>query len=342
MVGTQEGTVEDSVPIVGEEVLGRGHRKTTPSVRLNDYVLYNAQAIADKHDAITGLQSDVSSAVPGKSQVLYPITDYISDDQFSERHKAFLATVSAGVIPKNYKEAFADKRWNKAVKGEVHALELNRTCDVVDLPPGKKAIGCKWVFTIKYNADGTVERNKARLVCCGNHQIEGEDYEETFAPVAKMDTVRTLLEVAVAKKWEVHQIDVSNAFLHGDLEEEVYMRLTPGFHSDDPRKVCKLKKSLYGLKQAPRCWFEKLTSALKQFGFEQSYEDYSLFSYEKNGKCVRVLIYVNDLIVTGNDHEMLEKFKRHMSKCFLMKDLGKAKYFLGIEIARGPEGMFLS
>ena len=97
---------------------------------------------------------------------------------------------------------------------------------------------------------------------------------------------------------------------------------------------------MYGLKQAPRCWFEKLTEALKSFGFVQSYEDYSLFCYEKDGRYVRVLIYVDDLIVAGNDHEMLERFKKYMSKCFLMKDLGRAKYFLGIEIARGAEGMF--
>ena len=120
------------------------------------------------------------------------------------------------------------------------------------------------------------------------------------------------------------------------------MRLPPGFHSDEPGKVCRLRKSLYGLKQAPRCWFEKLTEALKSFGFVQSYEDYSLFCYEKDGSCVRVLIYVDDLIVAGNDLEMLERFKKYMSKCFLMKDHGRAKYFLGIEIARGPEGMFLS
>lgn len=195
---------------------------------------------------------------------------------------------------------------------------------------------------IKYNADGTVERNKSRLVCCGNHQIEGEDYEETFAPVAKMDTVRTLLEVAVAKNWEVHQMEVSNVFLHRDLEEELYMRMPPGFQSDDPKKVCRLRKFLYGLKQAPRCWFEKLTKALESFGFVQSYEDYSLFSLVKEGKSIRVLIYVDDLIVAGSDLEMIKKFKKYLSECFLMKDLGRAKYFLGIEKVRGPLGMFLS
>ena len=336
-----ENEQEVAQPVVTEE-LGRGHRKTIPSVRLRDYVTYNAQAGPDKQNTISSLQSELPSTVPGKTKCLYPITDYITDENFSEHHKAFLAAVSARVIPKNYKEEFADERWKKAVRGEADALEINRTWDVLDLPPGKKAIGCKWVFTIKYNADGTIERYKARLVCFGNHQIKGEDYEETFAPVAKMDTVRILLEVALARNWEVHQMDVSNAFLHGDLEEEVYMRLPPGFQSKHQNKVCRLRKSLYGLKQAPRCWFEKLTKALTSFGFVESYEDASLFIFVKDGRSIRVLIYVDDLIVAGNDLEMIKRFKAYMSKCFLMKDLGRAKYFLGIKIARGPLGIFLS
>lgn len=137
-------------------------------------------------------------------------------------------------------------------------------------------------------------------------------------------------------------MDVHNAFLHRDLEEEVYMRLPPSFHSDDPNKVCKLRKSLYGLKQAPRCWLEKLTKALESFGFVQSYKDYSLFTYIKGRKSVRVLIYVHDLIVSGDDMDMMVKFKKYLSDCFHMKDLSKAKYFLGIEIARGPLEMFLT
>lgn len=177
---------------------------------------------------------------------------------------------------------------------------------------------------------------------CGNKQVKGEDYEETFAPVVKLMTVRTLLEVAVATNWEVDQMDVHNAFLYGDLEEEVYMKMPPGFSASDPNKVCRLRKSLYGLKQTPRCWFAKLTNALKKAGFKQSYSDYSLFTYIKGGKILQVLIYVDDLVIVGNDKDMVARFKAHLSKCFKMKDLGKLKYFLGIEIARGAEGMFLS
>ena len=145
---------------------------------------------------------------------------------------------------------------------EIEALEANHTWDITDLTLGKKAISCKWVYKLKFNADGTLERYKARLVVCGNRQKEGTDYKETFAPVSKITTVLYLLSIAAAKSWEVHQMDVHNAFLHGDLKEEVYMQLPPGFKSSDPTKVCRLRKSLYGLKQAPRCWFAKLSAAL--------------------------------------------------------------------------------
>lgn len=126
-----------------------------------------------------------------------------------------------------------------------------------------------------------MERPKSRLVVCGNRQIEGEDYEETFAPVVKMTTVWTFLQIAASRNWKVHQMDVHNAFLHGDLKEEVYMRPPPGFKGSDKNKVCLLKKSLYGLKQAPRCWFEKLSSSLVKYGFVQSLSDYSLFIMDR-------------------------------------------------------------
>lgn len=136
-------------------------------------------------------------------------------------------------------------------------------------------------------------------------------------------------------------MDVHNAFLHGDLNEEVYMRMPPGFHSQQRGMVCRLRKSLYGLRQAPRCWFAKLAAALKNYGFSQSYSDYSLFTLRQHERQIHVLVYVDDIIVTGNDHAAIQNFKTYLSDCFHMKDLGVLKYFLGIEVARGPDGIFL-
>ncbi|GKE64676.1 retrovirus-related pol polyprotein from transposon RE2 [Tanacetum coccineum] len=147
--------------------------------------------------------------------------------------------------------------------------------------------------------------------------------------------------VAVIRNWELHQMDVHNAFLHGDLDEEVYMKLPPGFYGSCG-KVCRLKKSLYGLRQAPRNWFSKLATPLKTFGFTQSYTDYSLFSFKRSGIDLHVLVYVDDLIVAGNNSYVITKFKASMSACIHMKDLGALKYFIVIEIARHPEGLFLS
>lgn len=214
---------------------------------------------------------------------------------FSSRHKAFLATVLDGVEPTSYKQAILDSRWTNAMGTEVGALEDSGTWSIVDLPPGKEAINNKWVYKIKLHADGSIERYKARLVACGNHQVEGGDYNETVAPVVMMKTVRSLLKIVTAKKWEAHQMDVHNAFLHGDLEEEVYMKLPVGFRHSDPKKVCRLHKFLYGLKKAPRCWFAKLSSALTKFGFVQSYSVYSLFTLSRARVELRVLMYVGDL-----------------------------------------------
>ena len=221
------------------------------------------------------------------------------------------------------------------------ALVDNGTWVIVDLPPDKHALSCKWVFKYKFRADGTLERPKSRLVVCGNSQVEGEDYEETFAPVAKMTTVRTFLQIAASRNWEVHQMDVHNAFLHGDLKEEVYMRPPPGFKGSDKNKVCLLKKSLYGLKQAPRCWFEKLSSSLVSYGFTQSLSDYSLFIMERGAEYTQVLIYVDDLVVSASSSSLLASFKAYMNRCFHMKDLGISKYFLGLELARSPLGIYL-
>ncbi|KAH9764454.1 hypothetical protein KPL70_001531 [Citrus sinensis] len=250
--------------------------------------------------------------------------------------------ITAEVEPAFFAEAVRDPRWRKAMKSGLQALENNNTWTVVSLPPGKRAIGCKWVYWIKYNADGTVERYKACLVILGNKQVKGIDYTETCAPVAKLVIVQTFLVVAVARNWELYQIDVHDAFLHGELNEEVYMRLPPGSTSNESKMVCRLRKSLYGLKQAPHYWFAKLVATLKTYDFAQSSSDYSLFTLYRDSIHLLVLVYVDDIIVSENNSEAIRVFKMYLSDCFYIKDFGPLKYFLGIEVARNPTGIFLS
>ena len=175
----------------------------------------------------------------------------------------------------------------------------------------------------------------------GNHQEEGIYYTETFAPVARMTTIRLFLDIAAKEYQEVHQMDVHNTFLHGDLQEEMYIKLPPGFRDKGETRVCQLQKSLYGLKQASRCWFVKLAHALRAYGFTQSRSDHSFFVYSKKGVRLRILIYVDDLIISGTSPQYIQIFKDYLSTCFNMKDLGTVKYFLGLEVARSKTGIYL-
>lgn len=226
---------------------------------------------------------------------------------------------------------------------EIKALEDNQTWNLTSLPPNKKAIGCKWVYKIKYKADGTIERYKARLVAKGYDQQEGLDYQETFAPVAKLTTMRCLLAIAAVKNWSLHQLDISNAFLHGDLNEEVYMQLPPGYKESENRAVvCRLQKSLYGLKQASRQWFAKLSNKLLDAGYRQSKADYSLFTKVVNNSFTVILVYVDDIIIAGDDTIEIQKLKERLQSNFKVRDLGNLKFFLGIEVARTKSGIYLS
>ncbi|KAB2635153.1 hypothetical protein D8674_025687 [Pyrus ussuriensis x Pyrus communis] len=187
-----------------------------------------------------------------------------------------------------------------------------------------------------------MEEELAALATNRTCQIEGLDYRETFAPVAKLTTVRLLLAVASVQQWHLHQLDVNNTFLHGDLEEDVYMSLPPGFGRKGETRVCKLHKSLYGLKQASRQWFIKLSCALRKAGYQQSKADYSLFVRNHDGKFTTLLVYVDDIILARNNIQAIEDTKSFLMKQFKLKDLGQLRYFLGIEIARSSKGITLS
>jgi histone deacetylase 1/2 len=213
------------------------------------------------------------------------------------------------------------------------------------VPPsqGKNIIDCKWVFKIKRKSDGSIERYKARLVAKGFKQRYGIDYEDTFSPVVKIATVRLVLSVAVSRGWNLRQLDVQNAFLYGVLEEEVYMRQPPGFEKMSvPNYVCRLDKAIYGLKQAPRAWYSRLSSKLLKLGFRMSRSDTSLFIYSKSGITIFMLIYVDDIIVTGSSQEAITALLCDLKKDFALKDLGELNYFLGIEVRKDKEGIVLA
>jgi hypothetical protein len=228
------------------------------------------------------------------------------------------------------------------MQAELQALEENHTWDIVPCPSTVKPIGSKWVFSVKLRSNGSLECYKARLVALGNKQEYGVDYEETFSPVAKMTTVRTILAIAASQSWQLHQMDVKNAFLHGDLHEEIYMKLPSGMITSSPHNVCKLRRSLYGLKQAPRAWFEKFRSTILSFSFIQSQYDPSLFFHISVSGIVLLLVYVDDIIITGTDCGLITKLQQQLHATFHMKDLGQLTYFLGLEVHHRPNGIFVN
>lgn len=226
---------------------------------------------------------------------------------------------------------------------EYDALQLNKTWHLVPPSSHINLIDCKWVYRIKKHADGTIDRYKARLVAKGFKQRYGIDYEDTFSPVVKAVTIRTVLAVSVSRGWKLRQLDVKNAFLHGVLEEEVYMKQPPGFeNSDAPNYVCRLDKALYGLKQAPRAWFSRLGSKLHALGFIPSKADTSMFLYNREGITIYVLVYVDDLIVTSSSDQAISALLRDLNDNFAIKDLGDLHFFLGIEVKHMRDGLLLT
>lgn len=188
-----------------------------------------------------------------------------------------------------------------------------------------------------------MERYKARLVAQGFSQTPGLDYSHTFSPVVKASTVRVILSLAVINKWNLHQLDVNNAFFHGHLDECIYMEQPPGFaYPSFPHHVCKLKKALYGLKQASRAWFHHLSTFLLANGFKGSRADTSLFVFKRDKCVIYMLVYVDDLILTDSDETVINSFISKLNQEFAIKDLGHLNYFLGLEVTYSKDGLFLN
>lgn len=255
---------------------------------------------------------------------------------------ACLAEYKVPLEPRSVKSALADEGWYRAMQEEMNALYENQTWILVPRTNQMNVIGCKWVFKTKLAPDGSLDRLKARLVAKGFHQEEGVDFTETFSPVVKHATIRIVLSVAMMKNWPIHQLDVKNAFLHGVLNETMYMEQPPGFiHPQKSQCVCLLKRSLYGLRQAPRAWFDKFSNFLLENGFFCSTADPSLFVLHSGSDIVLLLLYVDDIILIGSSAQLLATLIKKLSLQFHMKDLGYLHYFLGIEAKRTSQDLFL-
>ena len=229
--------------------------------------------------------------------------------------------------------------WREALDSEYKSLMENHTWDLVDLPPGREAIPCKWVFKVKYKENGDVDRFKARLVAKGYVQKHGIDYEETFSPVVRFSSIRVLLSFALQNDMIIHQMDVVTAFLHGELKEEIYMVQPNGFTKKGKDKlVCKLQKSLYGLKQAPRCWNKAFQEYMITLGFSQSTADPCVY-IQVNDQCILtiVAVYVDDLILMCNSQDRMQELKQNLASRFKMKDMGPLHFLLGVTVVQGKD-----
>lgn len=279
----------------------------------------------------------------GTRRCRHPISYFVSYTHLPVSSRTFVSRLDSVSVPNTLSQAIAHDGWRHAMEEEMAALDENQTWDLVSLPAGKTAIGCKWVYVVKMNPDGSVARLKARLVAKGYAQTYGIDYTETFSPVAKLASVRIFISLAASNHWPLYQLDVKNAFLHGDLVEEVYMEQPPGFVAQgEAGKVCRLKKSLYGLKQSPRAWFGRFSNVIIEFGMQRSVCDHSVFFKHTNVGCILLVVYVDDIVITGSDAGGIEALKSFLKEKFHTKDLGVLKYFLGIEVARSRKGIFLS
>lgn len=252
-------------------------------------------------------------------------------------------SITPSPLPHNPKAALSDPNWKAAMLDEFDALIKNKTWELVPRPQNVNVIRSMWIFRHKKKSDGSFERYKARLVGDGRSQQVGLDCDETFSPVVKPTTIRIVLTIALSKSWSIHQLDVKNAFLHGELQETVYMHQPMGFRDPiHPDYVCLLKKSLYGLKQAPRAWYQRFADFALTIGFSHSKSDHSLFIYRKGNDMAYILLYVDDIILTASSDALRQSIMSLLASEFAMKDLGTLSYFLGLAVTHHAGGLFLS
>lgn len=339
-----DGSVQRTVNVVGTgQDDEEGVTVYTPPVQNQNQ---QGAAILGGDNSSEGQASSTStsetSVAPLRRQKYKSLTEVYQQEQ-GEGSTALFSLFSPTGDPVHFEEAVKEEKWIKAMDEEINAIERNETWELTDLPDSKDCIGVKWVYKTKRNVEGNVDKYKARLVVKGYKQKYGIDYEETFAPVARMETVRVVLAIAAQYKLKVHQMDVKSAFLNGVLNEEVYVEQPSGYETKGKEsKVYRLKKALYGLKQAPRAWYSRIDSYFINKNFCKCDGEPTLYIKENKGMILIVVLYVDDLLFLGSNEEIVNNFKKEMKEEFEMTDLGLLRYFLGIEVQQLEHGIFIS
>ncbi|GJV13153.1 putative ribonuclease H-like domain-containing protein [Tanacetum coccineum] len=281
-----------------------------------------------------------------KSSEAHAFVSYVQK-QRRTNHKDFHHCLFACFLsqhePKKISEALEDESWVDAMQEELLQFEIQKVWILVDLPYGKKAIGTKWVYRNKKDERGVVVRNKARLVAQGHRQEEGIDYDEVFAPVARLEAIRIFLAFASYMGFIVYQMDVKSAFLYGKIDEEVYVSQPPGFlDSKYPEKVYKVVKALYGLHQAPRAWYATLSTFLLKNGYRRGTIDKTLFLRKDKHDIILVQVYVDDIIFGSTKKSWCDEFEALMKSRFQMSSMGELTFFLGLQVKQKLDGIFIS
>ncbi|KAG7556724.1 Reverse transcriptase RNA-dependent DNA polymerase [Arabidopsis suecica] len=327
IVTTQETTHKTNSP---------GTTTTTNSDQeiehVEDHVVEKYNVIAAP-DPLPVVPTNVHPMVTrGKNNIQKPNQKYVNNVTLAE------------VEPTSHVQAMKDERWRDAMGTEFDSIIRNGTFTLVDPRHASNVVGNRWIFVIKRKPDGTVDRFKARLVAKGFHQRPDIDFQETFSPVIKHVTIRLVLGLAARKNWVLRQLDVNNAFLQGNLTEEVYMSQLPGFiDKDRPHSVYRLHKAIYGLKQALRAWYNALRNFLLSNGFVNSLADASVFFFfHKVEVLIYMLVYVDDIVLTVNSAKAIDGFIQLLSHRFLLKDMGDLSYFIGLEVTRTSAGIRLN
>ncbi|GJU32920.1 retrovirus-related pol polyprotein from transposon TNT 1-94 [Tanacetum coccineum] len=247
------------------------------------------------------------------------------------------------VEPKNFKMAVIEDCWFQAMQDEIHEFDRLEVWELVPRPIYVMVIALKWIYKVKLDEYGDVLKNKARLVAKGYRQEEGIDFEELFAPVARIEAIRIFIANAATKNMIIYQMDVKTAFLNGDLQEEVFVSQPEGFEDqDNPMHIYRLKKALYGLKQAPRAWYDTLSKFLLANNFFKGVVDPTLFTRKSGKHILLVQIYVDDIIFALTDHNACNIFSKEMSSKFQMSMMGQMSFFLGLQVSQSPGGIFIN